>query len=527
LNASTRYILSIDLGTSGPKVALVSTCGIIAGHAFKPVPLILLPGGGAEQEPDRWWRAISEASCLAIANARVDPSDIIAVSCSTQWSGTVAVGRDGAPLGNAIIWLDSRGSREIQERVRGRVNIMGYGLSKILSWLRLTGGAPGLSGKDPVAHILYLKAMRPEIYRSTYKFLEPKDYINLRLTGRFCASTDSITLHWVTDNRDIDHIRYNDTLIRMSGIDREKLPDLVRAVDIIGEVRKDAAADLGVRPGIPVIGGTPDVQAAAIGSGAIADFAPHLYLGTSSWLTCHVPFKKTDVFHGIASLPSAIPGRYFVADEQETAGACLNYLKDTLFFAEDGLTGHAPENVYGLFSELAAGSPPGSNGVIFTPWLFGERTPVDDHRVRASFCNQSLNTTRADLVRAVFEGVALNGRWLLSCVERFVKRRLDPIRVIGGGALSDTWCRIHADVFNRTICRIKEPVLANVRGAGLLAAAALGRIRFSDISALVPVDKTYTPDPENLSLYDERFYILKQIYQKNRKIYARLNRGQV
>jgi len=523
LNPSAKYILSIDLGTSGPKVALVSTDGEIAGHFFAPVPLILLPGGGAEQDAQKWWRAICEASCRAIENARISPSEIIAVSASAQWSGTVAVDRDGRLLANAIIWLDSRGSAGIRKQVRGLINIMGYGPFKILRWLRLTGGAPGLSGKDPVAHILYLKTNRPELYRSAYKFLEPKDYINFCLTGRFCATADSITLHWVTDNRDINNIVYDDALIRMSGLDREKLPDLVRAVDIIGEVKKDAAECLGIRPGIPVIGGTPDVQAAAIGSGAVDDFSPHLYLGTSSWLTCHVPFKKTDIVHSIASLPSAIPGRYFVADEQETAGACLNYLKDTMFFADDGLTGKAPKDVYRLFDELAAASVPGANSVIFTPWLFGERTPVDDHTVRAGFYNQSLSTTRADLVRAVFEGVALNGRWLLCCVEGFVKKRLDPIRVIGGGALSDIWCRIYADVFNRTVCRVKDPVLANVRGAGLLAAVALDHIRFSDISTLIPMEKTWEPDPENTSLYDEHFSIFKQIYRKNRKIYARLN----
>ena len=523
MNSSSPYILSIDLGTSGPKAALVSTLGGIAGHGYSPHPTDILPGGGAEQDPHHWWRAIVSATGLAMKQSGINPLDIIAISCSTQWSGTVCVGKDGAPLGKAIIWLDSRGSRAIGKQVRGRLNIMGYGIAKLLLWLRLTGGAPGLSGKDSVAHILYLKAEEPERYRATYKFLEPKDYINLRLTGRFCATTDSIALHWVTDNRDVDAIHYDDTLIRMSGIDREKLPDLVRPVDIIGKLKEDAAADLGMRPGIPVIGGTPDVQSAAIGSGGVEDFSAHFYLGTSSWLTCHVPFKKTDVLHGIATLPSAIPGRYFVADEQETAGACLNFLKDTLFFADDGLTGDAPEDVYERFSQLAATAPAGSNGVIFTPWLFGERTPVDDHRIRASLYNQSISTTRADLVRAVFEGVALNGKWLLFCVEKFVKRRLDPIRIIGGGALSDTWCRIFADVFNRTIYRVKDPVLANARGAGLLAAAALGRIGFSDISSLVSVDKTYAPNPENRDLYEKRFSIFKEIYKKNRKIFAQLN----
>ena len=236
--------------------------------------------------------------------------------------------------------------------------------------------------------------------------------------------------------------------------------------------------------------GTPDLQSAAIGSGATRDFQAHLYVGTSSWLTCHVPFKKTDMLRNIASLPSAIPGRYFVADEQETAGAALTFLRDRVLFGGD-----PPADAYREFDRMAAAAPPGSGGVIFTPWLYGERTPVEDRFVRGGFHNLSLSAGRPELVRAVLEGVALNSRWLLQAVERFTRRRLEPIRFIGGGARSDVWCQIFADVLGRTIEQVADPVNANARGAAMLAAVALGELNFDQVPERVRVARSYAPDP--------------------------------
>lgn len=182
----------------------------------------------------------------------------------------------------------------------------------------------------------------------------------------------------MTDNRNIANIKYDDRLFSMSSIERKKLPELKRAFDILGPLKSEVARELGLNENIEVVVGTPDVQSAVIGSGAVRDYEGHLYLGTSSWITCHVPFKKTDLFHNIASLPAAIPNRYFVADEQETAGACLTFLKDIL----TGKKGESIENenqkkesiknedhqdIYSFFNESIKDVPAGSNGVIFTP----------------------------------------------------------------------------------------------------------------------------------------------------------------
>jgi xylulokinase len=520
-----KYILAIDLGTSGPKVALYSTQGDCVGYEFEAIPLYLFPNGGAEQNPDDWWKAVMKAARRLLARGLIRNDDIVAVSCTTQWSGTVAVDRNGDALTNAIIWMDSRGATYVKRITGGFLEFEGYGLGKLLTWLRLTGGIPAHSGKDSIAHILYLKNECPQVYSATYKFLEPKDYLNLRLTGKFAASFDSIALHWVTDNRNISKVKYDERLFKFSTLDRDRLPDLKRAVDVLGPVKPDVAAELGLRADVQVVMGTPDVQSAAIGSGAVRDYEGHLYLGTSAWLTCHVPFKKTDISHNMASLPSAIPGRYFVANEQETAGACLNFLRDNIIFPDDELaTGTRPANTYQVFDRIAERVPPGSDKLIFGPWLYGERTPVEDHLVRGGFFNQSLKTTRAHLVRAVFEGVAFNARWLLGAVEGFISRRFDGLNMIGGGANSDVWCQIHADVLNRTIRQVKDPMLANTRGAAFLAAVALGYLTFDDIPDRIQIARTYPPNPENRELYDGLFREFVNIYQSNKKIYARLNR---
>ena len=524
--AADKYILAIDLGTSGPKSALVSTRGEVIDSEFESIDLLILPNGGAEQDPDQWWQAIINTAKRVLNKKWVVAEDIVCVSCTAQWSGTVAVDQDGNALANAIIWMDTRGSRYIEQTTGGLINIAGYGFLKLRRWLSLTGGAPGHAGKDPIAHILFLKHEYPERYRQTYKFLEPKDYINLKFTGRFAASFDSIALHWITDNRNPAKIDYDDRLLRIFGVTRDKFPDLKRAVDILGPLKKEVAQELGLAENTPVITGTPDIPSAAIGSGAVKDFEGHLYVGTSSWITCHVPFKKTDLFHNMAALPSAIPERYYIANEQETAGACLTFLRDNILYHKDRLLDNSSlPDVYKIFDEIAESTPAGSNNVIFMPWLYGERTPVENDSVRSGIFNLSLSTTREHLVRAIFEGVAYNSRWLLGYLEKFIKRRLDPIHFIGGGANSNVWCQIFADVFNRTIKQVKDPIQANLRGAAFLASVSLGYLSVDDIADHVEIAQTYQPDPKNRNIYDRLYGQFRALYKRNKPIFKRLNRA--
>ena len=505
-------VLAVDLGTGGPKVAIVSESGRIVSHATEPVPLHLLDSGGAEQDPDDWWTAICTAAHRALADA--GPVDLVGVGCTAQWSGTVAVDGTGEPLMRAVIWMDSRGNGAIRKVAGGSVNVLGYDPRKLLRWVQVTGGAPGLSGKDPVSHILFIRQAFPDVYARTAVFLEPVDYLNLRLTGQVSASYDSIAAHWVTDNRNVDAVDYDDKLLEWTGLDRGRLPDLVPPGSLVGEVTDRAAADLGIPSGLPVVTGSGDVHSAVFGSGAVADFETHLYIGTSSWISGHVPFKKTAPTSNVASIPAALAGRYLIADEHETAGACLTFIRDNLSLAPD----------FDTMNAMVERVPAGSGRVLFTPWLNGERSPVDDHTVRGGFHNLSLGTTREQMVRAVFEGVALNSRWLLDAVEKFAGRRLDSLAFVGGGANSDPWSQIHADVLGREIRQVAEPVLANVRGAGLLTLLALGRITLADVPGMVEVKRTYQPDPANTAEYDLLFGEFVTLYKQTKGIFKRLNR---
>jgi len=520
-----KAILSIDLGTSGPKVALFTVDGEAVDYDFSPTKYTLLPGGGSEQDPEEWWSAIKTASAKLFSRNSSLKNKVEAISVTSQWSGTVAVDKTGKHLMNAINWMDSRGATQVDRITNGAIKIEGYGISKLATWLKLTGGIPSHSGKDPIAHILFIKENFPEIYNKTYKFLEPKDYLNLRLTGNFVSSYDTMILHWLTDNRDINNIHYSNKLLSMAGINRDKLPDMVDASDIIGTLSGKAAEELGLSGKIKVISGTPDVNSAAIGSGAISGKHAHIYIGTSSWMASYVPFKKTDLFHNMGSFPSALKGKYLIINEQETAGECINYLRDNIFFHDDILNTKAPDNYYELINDLAGESLPGSNNLIFTPWLYGERSPIDDRYIRAGFYNLSLEHTRKDIIRAVFEGVAFNNRWLLKYLEKIAGNQFEYINFIGGGAESNLWSQILADVLQREIRQIDSPILANARGAAMLALIGLGYITAEDIPGKIKVKAYYRPNTKNRNIYDRLFNEYLTIYKNNKNMYKRLNNG--
>jgi len=519
---SEPTVLAIDHGTSGIKAALVTVRGAVLDFEFAATPIRFLPGGGAEQDPDDWWNALVRASRALVD--RGTPEDIVAVCVSSTWSSTVAVDGGGHHLMNALTWMDSRGASHVQRAMKGLLTIEGYGVGNLLRWVPRTGGIPSRSGKDDIAHLMLVQHDFPEIYRQTAAFLPSKDYLNLRLSGELAASTDSITLFWVTDNRDIHRVRYDDGLIRRLGIDRDKLPPLRAATDVLGSLRPEVADALGLAPTVKVICGSPDHQSALVGSGAVRDFEGHLYIGTSSWVQCPVPFKRTDVLHSIASLPSAIPGRYQSVNEQDIAGGALSFLADNVAWYGGPSAGERPDNPYRVLDEMAARAPAGSGGVIALPWLHGERSPVDDEHLRGGLFNLSVTTTADHMVRATLEGVAYNTRWNLQYVDRFAKHTLAPLRFVGGGARSDLWSQIFADVFGRPIHRVTDPMQANARGAALIAGVALGYIDWSEIPDLVEIDRVFTPDPANRTLYDGLFAEFLALHKALRPVYRRLNR---
>lgn len=537
---NVKYILAIDHGTSGAKTAIVSTHGQVVDWAFEEVPLHLPVPGAAEQDPNDWWNAIVNTSKKIIEKGSVPVEDIVGVCNTSQWSGTVPLDKDGNHLMNSIIWMDTRGAPYMEKLHKSTIQVSGYALRKILKWVKITGGGPTLSGKDPAGHILWLKNERPEIYEKTHIFLEPQDYVNYKFTGKFAASYASIHMHWFTDIRDVNNIKYSSKLFKMLKLDPNKFPkELKWSTDVLGPIKKEVADELGLSPQTQLVMGAPDLHTAAIGSGAVRDYEAHFCIGTSDWLISFVPFKHTDIFHNMASAPSAIKGKYMIINEQEIAGGALSFLRDKILYNKDELLKEeAAPDVYKIFDRIVEKTPAGSNKLIFTPWLFGERAPVDDHTIRGGLYNLSLDMSREHIIRAIFEGVAYNVKWLLFFVEKFVqwcmkkekseKKNAEIIipelNIIGGGAKSNVWCQIFADVLDRPVKQVKDPIQANARGAAFIAAVGLGYIQWEDVAKYIEFSNVFKPKPENREIYDKLYAEFINIYKITKKLYKRLNK---
>lgn len=523
------YILSFDLGTTFAKIGIVNLEGDIEEVESFPSKIIFTKDKGIEQDPEEWWQIfLKGAKRLLERNPKVKEK-IKCIGITTHWSGTVCIDKNLNPLRNAIIWMDTRGAEIIKKVIGNQPCIQGYNIFKLWNFIKFTGGAPGLSGKDSISHILYIKEKEKEIYKEVYKFLEPKDYLNLKLTGKIFSSYDTITLHWITDNRNIHNIKYEPKLLKLFDLRRDNFPDLIKPGSIIGTILPNIAKELDLPLSILVVSGAPDLQSATLGAGSIHDFDCYIYIGTSSWISCHIPYKKTDLLHNIATLPSAVPGKYFIANEQEIAGYGLTFLKDNILFPKDDLflrnNNFESFNIYEKFDQLANQVSPGSGGLIFTPWLAGERTPIENPYIRGGFFNLSLNITRSHIIRSIMEGVAFNSKWLFYYIQKFINKKIEKLNFIGGGANSDIWSQILADVLNVKISQVKDPYLVNLKGIALSALASIGKIKWKEIPKTIKIKNEYMPQPNNVKIYNQMFKEFIEIYKKNYKIYKRLNKN--
>lgn len=504
--------IGIDLGTSSVKLSLVGIDKAPRKKVARAYGIKIGKEGEAEQNPQEWLDSVIDGMKELISDS--DGLEIKGIGLTGQWSGTVPVDKNGDALHNAIIWMDTRGSKEIDMLTSGFPSVSGYRLDKLIRWLRITGGAPAHSGKDSLAHILFVKENLPEVYDKTYKFLEPKDFIAAKLTGNFRASWDNVALLWSTDNRDPANITYDENLIKISGISREKLPQIVKPTDVVGSLTDEIANRLGLKD-VKVVSGCGDMQCSLIGAGCIDDFKSLVYLGTSSWITSHVPFKKTDIFHNIASLPSGIPGKYFIAAEQENACNCMEFVS--------GFMDIKGEDKYSIIETLVSNAGTGSNGLLFLPWLFGERAPVEDPYLRGGFYNLSLENSKGDIIRAVMEGVALNSKWLLNTVEKFTGKRIGELYMSGGGGLSPIRATIFANVLGRKIRVVRDPRFSTVNGAAMMAAVGLGKLKFSDLSNMGEPFVDYLPDKTENSTYETEFKQFIDYFRNNRKSLREFN----
>ena len=421
--------------------------------------------------------------------------------------------------------MDERGGPYNRELMKGFPSVQGYKLSLLLKYLDLVGFPPTPRGADALGHMLFIKHERPEVYRRTYKFLEPMDYINMRLTGKFAATQNTALPMMMTDNRRLNVQEYHPWLLKRGGIEREKLPDLLPIDGILGTITPAVARELGLSPTTVVICGVNDNSTSAIGAGSIADAEPAAVLGTSGYLAAHVPFKKTDINASMGTMPSGLKDRYLFWGELLNNGKVLESYLRNLVYPHDFLAdGGTPNDLFDRASSTAADVEPGSDGVIFLPWFNGAMSPGEDPYMRGGFLNLSHRTTRAHLTRAVFEGLSMSWRWLRGPAENLMGRSSPYWRLTGGGALSDIWCQIMADVVGLPMHRQADPRNGNVIGIAMLAFNRLGLVRLEDVPNMIQFDRTFEPDPRNRAVYDRMFVHFMASKVKMRPVFHALNR---
>lgn len=476
-----RAVLAVDLGTTGIKAAVVDADGRIRSIAGEVIPLLFVDDVGVEQDPQQWWQALGRCARRAVHESSIASSDVDVVAITSQYSSTTPVNDAGLPLGNTIMWIDGRGPRHRSTYVRDAA-----------MWLEMHGLMP--STHDPVGHVDLIRATRPEVYDAAHAFVEPMDHLAARLTGRVTATQNTMFPMLACDNRTWGAVDYSDELLAMSGLSRDKLATLVPMGEPRGPITSAAAAHLGVSPTAIVAGATIDSVTSAVGTGAITSHRCGLIIGTTTVMATHLPSKRHDIAHGLTSAPSPLPASWLLVAENGVGGKALDVFVNNLVFADDGLGRPADGSSYTSVLTAAADVPCGSNGVMFLPWLIGSMAPAHDRHQRGGFVGIGLSTTRADMARAVLEGVAMNAAWLLPSFSALAGCDYPEVTLGGGGARSPLWGQILADAFGVPVRRLAAPDCTNAHGAALLALAENGACSLSDLPSFLVTSQVHEPD---------------------------------
>ncbi len=489
---SDGCVLAIDLGTGGPKVAVVDRRGSTLVWRNERVDTILLPGGGAEQSPVQMWSAIVAATRAALAALRPCPP-ILAVAVTSQYMSTVPVAADGTPTGPSILWMDTRGAAH---------NLTLLTDESFMLFLERHGLIPLPSGNDNVAHVHVLREHHPDAYAAAAAFVEPMDYVNARLTGRLCATQSTVFGQLVCDNRTWGTTEYDPDLVAATGLDPDRLAPLVPLNGFIGEVTGAAAAELGIPAGTPVGSGTIDSITSAIGAGALGPDAGSVIIGTTAVMVSHIHEHRGDIAAGVLAVPSPLPNAYYVMAENGIGGRALEWAMRLFGYGTD------VERALADASSTAAGA----DGMRFLPWLLGSIAPSPNDDVRAAFTGMTLEHEGRHAMRAVIEGVSLNLAWLLPAVEAFVGNPFPFLRFGGGGAQSDLWAQVLADALDRPVHQLADPRATNARGAAFLALADLGLIDIAETPALLQVAAVREPMPERRAAMDRALAALVALH---------------
>lgn len=467
-----RCVLAIDLGTGGPKVAVVDGTGRVLAWRSRSVATQLIGARGAEQDPRDMWSATVGATREVLGALRPAPP-IIAVAVTSQYMSAVPVTSDGMPVGPCILWMDTRGGDHNLTLLDDRT----FGL-----FIERHGLIPLPSGNDNVAHSWVLREHHPSVYAAADHIVEPMDYITGRLTGRVTSTQSTAFSFLACDNRTWGSTEHDPSLVAASGLDEHTLAPLVAMRGAIGGVRRSVADELGIPAGTPVVPGTIDSITSAIGTGALSSDRAAIVIGTTAVMVSHVEAHRGDLTSGILSVPSPVQGRYFVLAENGVGGRALEWAVSLFGWGD-------PEAAVDAASRV----PAGADGVGFLPWLIGSMSPSPNDDVRAAFVGLGLGHGREHLTRAVLEGVALNLAWLRPAFEEFLGATPARMHFGGGGATGTEWADILADALDLPVDRLSSPRATNARGAALLALADVEGLDLDDVPSMLEVASRHEP----------------------------------
>ncbi len=488
--------IGIDIGTTNLKVTLVADDARVLCAVPRALSVERGPGT-AEQDAFRMWDQLVDAVCEVTSARPKEAADVVALAVCSQYSSIVPVDAHANPVAPMLMWQDQRGTDH-------SFAIMSRDERAFATFVERHGIPPIGSGLS-LGHMLYFQLDRPDVHASTHAYLEAMDYATARLTGRIVASQHTSFMVQCCDNRTLATTSYDDELVALAGVDPSRLPPLIRVDDVVGPLRPDVATALGLPPSVLVYAPTNDTAAVAVATGAFGVGRAGLAIGTTSVLVDTVAEFRTDLEHQILSMPGPYADRYVVCAENGLGGTVLEPVLERVVYAADVLGDHRVRDTYAQLDATLLATDAGAGGVMFLPWLGGSLAPVASGAIRGGFLNMSLETSRAQLVRAVVEGVAHNLGWLLPYVEAFTGDDIHDIVFVGGAARSAQWCQVLADVLDRHVLPLDRPEAGAARAMALLALERHGVLTAADLDrAAAGTTAEFEPDPARHGRYAYR-----------------------
>lgn len=502
------YILAHDLGTTGNKATLYDREGRLVGSAFSGYPTQYPHPRWAEQDPEDWWRAVCASTQRLRQQTGVRADEIACISFSGQMMACVPLDQQAKPLRSAIIWADQRATDQadwLGQRV------------PFADIYRITGHR--LSASYSLPKILWLRDHQPDLFRATHKFVHAKDAMVARLTGAFVTdASDASGMNLL----DLATGTWSARILAAAELDPGQLPEIHASCDVVGEVSPQVAGEVGVQAGTPVVIGGGDGVCASAGAAVVAEGAAYNYIGSSSWIALATAAPILDPAYQTFNFCHLMPGMYMPTGTMQAAGASYQWARDQLCAEEKQAAGISGVSVYELMNQLAAQAPPGANGLLYLPYLMGERSPHWNPNARGAFIGLTIRHTRADMLRAVLEGVTMNLRTILTTFTA-QGAAVESMRLIGGGARGRFWNQMMADIYGIPVLRLSMLEEATSMGAALAGGIGVGLYRdFVLAEAMNPVVESIEPDPIAQRVYAELYPVFLDAYTSLAPLYDRI-----